>query len=1169
MPGRLTPLLLAALAAAALAQPGVSGAGSHVQDKAPSGRTADEVFRQLLYMPAPTPRAAQTEGAEPAEEARPANFYAQNQAPPDDAPTKDLVDYWERWAGSSGRERPKPSEAVRRRLLAACEAGPESLPRLIALLPDAPETAERVKKLYDAAQGDERFDEGWRKAVREWLQFNSAYFLSDLLSAARKAGDKAGYVDKEEALKALAKVDWGSAEPLLRSLSGGGQPRTAALALALLHRHALDAKDSAGEEHFRSLLQSVASDRSAPARARDTAVDELSQTQWPGRDDWYLSLFTDKTLLQPTDGHYLFSPLTALFDGDPDRWIPVMAKLVESNDPAVRQNAASCLVQYATNRPRRDAILPVLRWLSDPDWLDIGGTQYAWFMQAMDDVAIPESVPGLIWIVEHDESNRRWAARTLAHYKDPRAVPALKKALADEKDQDDRHFILQGLVASGGLTEPEQLAALEAYAAKIAAGQRAETEPYHSAGEEPLPLPLSIGNYLARQEDAPESLVRAVLARAGVLRKKNPAQARALLGVAEGWQARQVEVDMLRRIGAGAADAATIANALERRARLRETVTAELQLLAGAGGAARGVAAVLLADDALTQAVLDLHDKEAQVALLACARLTQTPLPVAQVGTLMRGKSPSLQLAAERYLLAEDSAEARALLWARHAGEAFVTGWRENIPLIGGNDFSAMGRAEERLRAELFRGEDAPVEIFALLGNDERPSRVLRVYRDRAVYTHNEDAARYREAVVTAEQLSRFRQFLAASNLPDMGPRLAPCHHDCWASEFLSLRREAGRRVFSHQGLGGWMNVIFNFDALSGEGAKVHYRLADKVKGLEVLVADDSLTVRDVWQRGDDVRVLVERGETAEEAARRQREEDEESEEDEDDATSQHVKRRRQEFERESARVSWRSFDGGRLSAAVPRPEGYSTPKEEWMSVDWGKFPVHLNGRPARARAGNYFVLAGAPGEGGLWKVAPGREPVRLGGEGAYANPLTTPDGVWAVAARADSDWGRPNDLVRFDLRTGREYRVNIPPAEQFNPVAYVASQGRVLLRRARDEGERREPAGPASPEFYLLDVATGQTQSVTGVFEPLMQEGDRGLQAAVGPGEFWAAVPDRGKHETRVGRYSTKDFTFRTLLVVPHITFESFQMWVDEAGAKLYVVYDGQLLRLPMPKAP
>jgi hypothetical protein len=40
-------------------------------------------------------------------------------------------------------------------------------------------------------------------------------------------------------------------------------------------------------------------------------------------------------------------------------------------------------------------------------------------------------------------------------------------------------------------------------------------------------------------------------------------------------------------------------------------------------------------------------------------------------------------------------------------------------------------------------------------------------------------------------------------------------------------------------------------------------------------------------------------------------------------------------------------------------------------------------------------------------------------------------------------------------------------------------------------------------------------------------------------------------------------------LLNVPHMLFDSAAMWVDESAAKLYVVYEGQLLLLPLPNAP
>lgn len=85
------------------------------------------------------------------------------------------------------------------------------------------------------------------------------------------------------------------------------------------------------------------------------------------------------------------------------------------------------------------------------------------------------------------------------------------------------------------------------------------------------------------------------------------------------------------------------------------------------------------------------------------------------------------------------------------------------------------------------------------------------------------------------------------------------------------------------------------------------------------------------------------------------------------------------------------------------------------------------------------------------------------------------------------------------------------------------------------------------------------------GEFAPLLQEGRRSLQPTGKPFEYWAAIPDRENNRTRVGRYNSKDFSFHKELDAEHLTFDSFSMWVDEAEAKLFILYQGQLLRLPL----
>ena len=1133
---------------------GVSCLSAIAHAQTPRSQSSD-VIRQLLSMPAPPPRSSATDAE--AREKRPPQFYDKNNVPRDDAPTRDLVDYWGDWGSSSNSDMPMPSATTVRRLLEACAAEPAMLSKFLPLLPRTQASTEPVKRIYDEAHADEHLDKGWHEAVRKWLLFNSKYFLGDLLALASRAkDDESGYVHNEEALESLVRVDWPTAEPLLHRLAGGSQPRSAALAIALLYSNARDSKDAGAEEQYRVQLRGVAADRNSPGRARDTAIGALSRTEWTGRDEWYLTLFSDETLLQPRDGNTMSSPLTTVFNRNPDKWIPVMTGLVESKNRAIQQAAASCLVRYTTRYAhedaRRDAILPVLRWLSDPGWLPISGTERSRFIQKMADLEVPESIPGLIWIVENETSTRIWAASTLAHYKDPRAIPALKKALARENNEDHRRYILEGLLASGGLPQEEQLDALWSYAEKLLTpGGRKEVEEYRSYGDGPLPLPVSIGKYLARKKEVPESLVTAVLDLAENRRKSNPAQAQALLTLTHGWQTRQVDLDVIRRIGKGAADAATIAHALEQRAKLRESVASEVQALAGAGGSPQGIAAVLLDDQNLAYSILGSGVRPAQASLLACARLIQMPLSLNQVSALMRTQDPLLTFAAERYLLAEDSKDAQRLLLERHPEEAFITGWRENNRLFNGGNLDAMDRLENALRAELSK-ENPPLEIFALIPNDEDVGPVLRVYRDSAVYTRYEGPARYSDRVVSDGELARFRSFMAEHNLAEIGPQLGECHF-CVTTEFLALTKESGRRIFSHQ----WAapDFLANLEMLGrGDGVKVHYRLEDKIKGLEVLHTDRTLPARDVWQRGDDIRILVEREESPEVT------DTERTDDPDEDAEAARTERVRKENARLKARFSWRDFSSLKVGVTTTQPEPFSPFDESKFEIDDRAFPSYR--RSTQPISGNLVVLAN---NSGLWKKIGQQKAIRISGEGQYADPAVTPDGRWAVALKTDGHWGRSIYVVRINLQTGREYRANVQSADGFDVVGYVAAHGRVLLRRDRDEGSSRGAAGRQAFEYYLLDAATGAVRLIQGVFAPLGEGGRRSLQPANSLDEVWAAIPDHSTNQTQVGRYNLKTFTFKPLLVVPHITFESRSMWIDEAAAKVYLVYEGQLLRLPL----
>ena len=76
--------------------------------------------------------------------------------------------------------------------------------------------------------------------------------------------------------------------------------------------------------------------------------------------------------------------------------------------------------------------------------------------------------------------------------------------------------------------------------------------------------------------------------------------------------------------------------------------------------------------------MLDGDGREAQRALLAGARVVREALPIDKVGRLLKKGTGDLAIAAERYLVGEDSAAARQLIYSLHSGEGLILGARQD-----------------------------------------------------------------------------------------------------------------------------------------------------------------------------------------------------------------------------------------------------------------------------------------------------------------------------------------------------------------------------------------------------------------------------------------------------------------------------------------------------------
>jgi hypothetical protein len=1113
-------------------------------------------LKQLLDLPAPPPRSTLFEGATLAEMAqtkrRPEAFFDRAKPPADDAPMEDLVAYWQR--NDIRVDGPPPTEKVRDRLLEAFTEDPFNRSDFLPLLSKTEQTTKQVKAVYDRAMSNADQAE-LIEPVKKWLLFNSKYFLSELISIAQKAADdqQYGWVRNGEALTALANVDWETAEPIVQGLTNGNQKRVATLALSLQYQQAIKENDATKEESLRKKLIEIAADRTTLGQARNQAIETLSENDWSGRDEWYLGLFQDETLIDLKDRQYGFSPLAKLFRKNPEKWIPVMTKLTESKDRTVRSNAADCLMVFQIATARLDALKPLVPWLADPDWIIDQSMNRLRFIQSMGSVDLPESVPGLIWVVEHDADDRGWAAESLIRYADIRAVPALRKALEQEKDNSERERIVKALIATKGLTDTEQLEALESYALKISEEGREEFEGARYSRDTEIPLPIIIGSELEKSTNVSLALFQLVLARAETLKQTAPKLSQKLLEIAHGWSGRQIDLDIINRIANGTIDAATLAKQLENREKFRERMKPEIQGLLAAKGWAPGVAAALLEDAIVAQTVLASGSEAARIALLASARLVQMPLPVSDLESHLKSRNTLLSTATQRYLLAEDSSEARELLWRTYPNQAFMVGWRENHSLLNSNDFKTLEKTEAELRNELLKDKSL-LEIIALLTpHDYR--RVIRRYADRTIYTILEDPARYRERELSNAEFATLQETLVP--VFQGGPVINRCHHNCFVSEIISLTREKGIRIFSQEtGFGGKSHQAL---ARLEENAdfKVHYHLAKEISGLEILYASMSLSIRDVWRDAKELRVLIEREETPEEETQQRKEFERQENEDYGDVE---IRVRRARHVLDAARLSWRKFENGTPGGITATPTDYPSYLLEAAQLD-----------DAQNRYFNHEASLGAPKdlvvfatEKRLWKKT-GAQQFQPLIEGSYSQPVVTADGQWIIAAKADGSWGKPNSIVRINLQTGKEYQLDLAPASQFDPVVFVESKNKVLVRRAKDDYEPQLSVGPDEPEYYLVDAETGTTQLIKGNFIPLLQPGKRFLQSTSKPDEFWAAIPNSEKKETQIGVYNLKDFSFRPQQTIPRILFNSMSMWVDESGGKIYLVYENQLLRLPL----
>ncbi len=1190
-----------------------------------------DVVGQLLQLPAPPPPNPLV--------VRPiyTDSEAKAEPPADDAPISELWAFWSSVnipARSLGY-RPKMSDKTFQRLKARVDRDPREITSILGAFDDSERSYELVKKAFDTLTATEKLEEGQLSDIREWLVNHSPYFTDELLERARTTKDTATYVENQEELLQLTRFDFDKARPLIDEMYARDEDKaTHVLARWALYRHAIETGSSLDADRYRDELKAIVENKELRAPLRDLAMDALvTEPEWPGREQWYLSLFQDKTL-QDLGG---YTGLTTLINvSPPGKYAPQMLDLLNSGDPVVRAAAVkNLLIKIEFAKP--EVVRALLPWLEDPKWADdSNGTARGAIIKALQKVKLPESVPSLIRTLHEKNPNAKvgkgsasanaavanaiasvaramanaanantaiavantsvyGANATTGYYGEDNAYPfrddaiealgfqgqiqagpPLRRLLSSPTTSYERIRLFKAIVQVKGFSIPEQLDALESTVRRDLAAGDSNSMVNEWSSEPRVATPAQVKAGLAEQLTQDPSLITeelatAVVARIDALETREPLVAQQLRKIALDWILAPIDSMTIRDVKRGVAEQEEILRVLARRKELVEKNASEISDLRSGAPLAAAVGACVLGDAGGYEGILNGADATAKRALFACARLVRAQLPLAKVFAVAKGADKPLSAAALAYLESDDSPESRQVVLSLFPNEAKVLGsttafkvgesepefstWLSRLftstdegieyysTYVGGED--TLMAIEKRLQKEV-KEDDSLIGIY---GYD---SNYVRIYKDRVIYSWEEDESRYKERPLEPAEFDYLKQYLAQNRVDTLPPFLECFGDYCEAKELLMLSRAGGRRVFMTGEPGEFFKGLDKyFEEVRKRPGTVKYALSREVPGLDLMLADENFTAYTVWKEGDDLRVAV-----SDDAVREQVDKDVEEiakHPTGDDSKAPWQVSAELAEKRKYDGYSWRHISNGSLGGVVSQPVGI-----EYIPTNDG-LAGEITNQQWKARVGTTEYRAGD----GIYRISGGRSEKLA--SGPFNTPMVTPDGKWVVAYKGWESSESQSGLRRINTATKKEFVVSgVESYDAYRPAAYLPSLKRMLL------GINNEYDPEVQAEsLILLDPETGLATPAAGEFRPLAQQTFRPLQRGAVPGTFWAALPNSEKNSTDVGVYDARTFRFKNVLTIPKIVFDSMAMWVDEAGGSVYFVYKGQLLRLPLKPLP
>ena len=454
---------------------------------------------------------------------------------------------------------------------------------------------------------------------------------------------------------------------------------------------------------------------------------------------------------------------------------------------------------------------------------------------------------------------RSSAISALAKQKDVRAVPALRRILP-QADQYERTSIIRAILLSHGFSTAEQVEALETAAVGVKEEMEAEIaegksnpanklvmtedseEPefdapdvvvenkawsnsmnYNSEKSPALTAAVIkeiLGQQIITNPEPAAELLTALIQRINILDRSNPPIANALRRIILNWNGAGVNLILLNDLKNNKADINEVIKLLTIRKELKEKQPNDVYAIRNGGSPfALGISACILDTQSDYNALLVSENAEAKAAMFGCARLIRAELPVRIVAQNLNSPNKPLALAAERYLEAEDGAEARRILLAKYPNEAKILGATkyfgdglnnasaemtaalfrtvENIPwfyesYLFYGDNEKIAATERKLQEEV---KKAAPELLGVYAYDDN---FVRIYGDRVMFSYAEDDSRYRERYLTETEFNNLKNYLAANRVDELTSFLTYCE-GCTKRNFDARSARRAARLFQRR----------------------------------------------------------------------------------------------------------------------------------------------------------------------------------------------------------------------------------------------------------------------------------------------------------------------------------------------------------------------------------